>query len=131
MTPVLAVLIASALLAPAGPAGAAEGHAFDGVTLRMAPTLGPRMIKPQGGLQSWACPPGLTRSGDACTPIAVPPNARLHSSGRLWVCERGFRKAGAGCEMVAVPENASLDEQGTGWICNYGYVRRGTACARK
>lgn len=124
----IAFALLLALLAPWPPAGADTGS--DGVTLRLAPALGPRMAKP-GAVQSWACPPGLVRSGSECKALAVPPNATLHSSGRIWICNRGFRRAGGACQEVRVPEHASLDEQGTGWICNYGYARAGLGCAKR
>ena len=130
MSPPLLALSLALVFGPAM-ARAAETAAPDALNLRMAPALGPRMVKPQGGGQGWACPEGQVRSGTECKALQVPANATMHTSGRIWTCNRGFRKVGLACQEVAVPANASLDEMGTGYVCDYGYARSGLACVKR
>ncbi len=70
------------------------------------------------------------KANDSCTPLEVPRNAYLSSSGTSWYCDRGYRKEEKGCVSVKVPANAYLDDGdfGVGWRCDRGYRSSGGAC---
>ena len=90
----------------------------------LASALGPREVKP-GGVQSWACPPGMVRSGNACTPLAVPANVRLHylpsctpelqPAERLWPL---LRESLANAVVNDVPSLAARLTARADWMAN-------------
>jgi hypothetical protein len=57
------------------------------------------------------------KTNDLCTPLEVPRNAYLSSSGTSWYCDRGYRKA----------PNAYLDYSGSDWRCESGFRKQGAA----